>query len=220
MTGPKLILASASPRRKELVPLLGLPWEVWPANVDEGSINETDPEINVLRTAQLKASAIAAEAPDRAIVVAADTTVALNGQMLNKPADEADARHMLLSLRGRTHYVHTGITVVNKGAAKTISDVATIMVPMREYSIEEIEAYISSGDPMDKAGAYAIQHPDFQPVIQMKGCYSGVVGLPLCHLARALERVGVVVEVDVAAACQAHHGYNCPVFERILNRQT
>ena len=92
MQNPRLILASGSPRRKELVPLLGLPWEVWPANVDEESIRDTDPVINVLRTAQLKASAVVAETPSRAIVVAADTTVALDGRMLNKPADEADAR--------------------------------------------------------------------------------------------------------------------------------
>lgn len=220
MQRPTLILASGSPRRRELIPLLGLPWEVWPADVDEESIGDAEPEINVLRTAQLKASAIAGQAPSQAVVVAADTTVALNGQMLNKPADEADARRMLLLLRGRTHCVHTGITVVNKRTGQTISDVATIEVPMREYSIGEIEAYISSGDPMDKAGAYAIQHPVFRPVMGMRGCYAGVVGLPLCHLVRALRTVGVTVNAEVAAACQAHHGYNCPVFEHILSRRT
>jgi len=215
----RLILASGSPRRKELIPLLGVPWEVWPANVDEESIDEIDPEVNVVRTAQLKASAVAAQAPNQATVVAADTTVALDGRMLNKPADEADARQMLLSLRGRTHNVHTSITVVNKGAARTISDVATIEVPMREYSVEEIETYIATGDPLDKAGAYAIQHPVFRPVMRMEGCYAGVVGLPLCHLTRALGKAGVAVEVDIAAACQAHHSYNCAVFESFLGRQ-
>jgi septum formation protein len=220
MQGHTLILASGSPRRRELIPLLGLPWEVWPANVDEDSVEDVDPETNVMRTAQLKASAVAGQAPSQAVVVAADTTVALNGQMLNKPADEADARSMLLSLRGRTHRVYTGIAVVNKSTAQMISDVATIEVPMREYSIDEIEAYISSGDPMDKAGAYAIQHPVFQPVFEMSGCYAGVVGLPLCHLVRALRRVGVAINAEVAAACQAHHGYDCPVFEHILSRRT
>jgi septum formation protein len=218
MQNLRLVLASGSPRRRELIPLLGLPWEVWPANVDEESIEETDPELNVARTAQLKASTVAAEAPTQAIVVAADTTVALDGRMLNKPANEADARRMLLSLRGRTHQVYTGITVINNASAKTITDVATIKVPMREYSIDEIETYIATGDPLDKAGAYAIQHPVFRPVIRMEGCYAGVVGLPLCHLTRALGKVGVVVGVDIARACQTHHSYNCPVFESFLSR--
>jgi MAF protein len=187
--------------------------------VDEKSIEEDDPVANVLQTAQLKAYAVAAEAPDRAVIIAADTTVAFNGRMLGKPVDEANARQMLLLLRGHTHYVHTGIVVVNKAAANMVSDVATIEVPMREYSIEEIESYVATGDPLDKAGAYAIQHPVFRPVSRLSGCYAGVVGLPLCHLTWSLNRAGVEVDVDIAAACQAHHSYDCPVFERVLGRQ-
>ena len=220
MPDAKLILASASPRRRELIPLLGLPWEAWPAGVDEDSIADSDPVVNVMRTAQLKASAVALKAPRRAIVVGADTTVAIDGQMLNKPADQGEARQMLLSLRGRTHHVHTGITVINNGDDMTVTDVATVEVPMREYSVEEIEAYVASGDPLDKAGAYAIQHPVFRPVLRMEGCYAGVVGLPLCHLTRALDQVGVSIDVDVASACQAHHRYDCPVFSGILGQLT
>lgn len=220
MSDAKLILASASPRRRELIPLLGLPWEAWPADVDEGSIADSDPVVNVMRTAQLKASTVALRAPRRAVVVGADTTVAIDDRMLNKPANQAEARDMLLSLRGRTHHVHTGITVINNGSDMEVADVATTEVPMREYSAEEIEAYVASGDPLDKAGAYAIQHPVFRPVLRMEGCYAGVVGLPLCHLTRALGKVGVSIDVDVASACQLHHRYDCPIFSSILGQLT
>jgi predicted house-cleaning NTP pyrophosphatase (Maf/HAM1 superfamily) len=88
---------------------------------------------------------------------------------------------------------------------------------MRNYSDQEIEAYIATGDPLDKAGSYAIQHPGFQPVIDFFGCFAGVVGLPLCHLVRSLRKSGVSVPVDIAAVCQAYHHYDCPVFETILD---
>ena len=213
----ELILASASPRRQELIPFLGLPWRVMVAQVDEESVSHPDPAQDVIATARLKAADVVVRAPAGAIVVAADTTVVLDGRCLNKPADEAEARQMLLELRGRTHQVHTGIVVVNKDNDRWLSDVASVAVPMRDYSPAEVDRYVASGDPLDKAGAYAIQHPGFRPVSGLSDCYAAVVGLPLCHLARALGRLGVHVPGDVAGLCQAHHDYRCLVFDHILH---
>jgi MAF protein len=190
------------------------------ADVDETSVDHPDPAVNVVQTAQLKAEAVAARAardgPQDGIIIAADTIVVLDNKVMEKPAGEEEARTMLRQLRGRTHQVFTGLTIVNKAAGRTVTDVARMDVPMREYSDQEIEAYIATGDPMDKAGAYAIQHAGFHPVVNFEDCFAGVVGLPLCHLVRSLRKAGVVVEADVAAACQAHHHYDCPVFETIL----
>jgi septum formation protein len=212
----RLILASASPRRQELVRLLGLEWEVRTAEVDEASIDHPEPPLNVIDTAWLKASAVARSAPDDALIVSADTTVALGSTMLNKPAGEHEARIMLQKLRGRTHQVHTGIVVIDRAGGRAVRDVASVDVPMREYSESEINTYVASGDPLDKAGGYAIQNAFFRPVLSLDGCYAAVVGLPLCHLARALKALGVPPEADVAADCQAYHQYNCPVFQDIL----
>lgn len=212
-----LILASASPRRRELIQLLGLPYEIVTADVDESSVTHPDPAVNVVETARLKANAVAAQTTRRdAIIIAADTTVAIDGEMLGKPAHDAEARQMLRRLRGRVHQVHTGIVLVHTGTGDVVADVASVDVPMRAYTDAEIEAYIASGDPLDKAGAYAIQHPDFAPVAHLADCYAAVVGLPLCHLARALRRLGVRPLADVPSRCQQHHGYDCPVYEKIL----
>jgi predicted house-cleaning NTP pyrophosphatase (Maf/HAM1 superfamily) len=123
---------------------------------------------------------------------------------------------MLRRLRGRTHHVHTGIVVVDKDNDRWLSDVASVAVPMRRYTEEEVARYVASGDPLDKAGAYAIQHPEFRPVSGLSDCYAAVVGLPLCHLARALGRLGVPVPGDVPGLCQAQHDYQCPVYRQIL----
>jgi septum formation protein len=213
----RLILASASPRRRAMIQLFGLPVQVWPADVDE-TVQHPNPAVYVLQTARLKADAIAPQAPADAVIIAADTTVALDGRILGKPADAAEARAMLQQLRGHTHQVHTAIVVLNKANGRLVEDVATVDVPMRAYSDAEIEAYIATGDPFDKAGGYAIQHPVFRPVANLADCYAAVVGLPLCHLARALRQVGAPPAVDIAAACQAHHQYDCPVYMSILDR--
>lgn len=212
----ELILASASPRRRALMELLGLPFRVMVADVDEDSITDPDPATNVIETARLKAVTIAARCIEPTIIIASDTTVVLDGQMLNKPGDEAEAAAMLRALRGRVHHVYTGLVLLHTATGQTITDVATIPVPMRDYSDEEIAAYIATGDPMDKAGAYAIQHPEFQPVAYLGGCYAGVMGFPLCHLTRSLRRMGVGVKVDIAAACQQHNQYDCSVYEAVL----
>jgi MAF protein len=187
------------------------------ADVDEASVDHPDPAVNVVQTAQLKAEAVYPFAPAEAVIIAADTIVVLDNRVLGKPAGEPQAGEMLRQLRGRTHQVFTGLALINKATGQRVTDVAAIDVPMRNYSDQEIEAYIATGDPLDKAGSYAIQHPGFQPVIDFFGCFAGVVGLPLCHLVRSLRKSGVSVPVDIAAVCQAYHHYDCPVFETILD---
>jgi MAF protein len=211
-----LILASGSPRRQELIQLLGLPWQIMVADVDETSVDDPDPAVNVVLTARLKADAVSPLAPADAVIVAADTIVVLDNQVLGKPAGEGEARAMLQQLRGRSHQVFTGLTIINKASDRTVTDVAALEVPMRNYSDQEIEAYLATGDPFDKAGSYAIQHPGFHPVVSFSGCFAGVVGLPLCHLYRSLRKSGLDMRTDIATACQNHNNYQCPVFEEIL----
>jgi predicted house-cleaning NTP pyrophosphatase (Maf/HAM1 superfamily) len=125
---------------------------------------------------------------------------------------------MLRALRGRTHQVYTAIALmdVSRHAGQPLSDLATTEVPMRNYADDEIAAYIASGDPLDKAGAYAIQHDGFHPVAELRGCFANVMGLPLCHLARALRAMKVEPIADVPTVCQSYLRYRCPVFADIL----
>ena len=208
-----LVLASASPRRRELFALLGLPFRVAVAQVAEVVERGEPPVEVVVRLARAKAEVVAAAHPD-ALVAGCDTVVALRGEVLGKPADGEAARAMLLRLRGRDHAVYTGVAVV--GGGRRAVQVARTTVRMREYTDEEIDAYVASGDPLDKAGAYAIQHPGFHPVATWEGCYANVVGLPLCHLVRLLREWDVHPAVDVPAACQRHTGRRCRVFDGIL----
>ncbi len=192
-----LLLASASPRRRQILQLLGLPYTVCIPPVDEDAAQVRFPglaEELALWTAKHKAAETLKlpEAANR-LVITADTTVLLNGEILGKPTDEAHARQLLLTLRGRWHHVITGIAVSRKidGQHKIQATSCITPVLMRNYSIDEIDAYIASGDPMDKAGAYGIQHSDFQPTQNIDGCYLNVVGLPLCVL------VDLLAEFDV-----------------------
>jgi len=227
---PVILLASGSPRRRKLISLLRLPFETLPADVDETPHPGEDPTIMVARLSRAKAESARATTrpldhsttrpPDhptpRPILLAADTTVSLDGEILAKPADAVDARSMLMRLRGRSHQVYTAITLIDLETGEQVSDLATTEVPMRDYSDEEMEAYIATGDSLDKAGGYAIQHGGFNPVAMMSGCYANVVGLPLCHVTRSLRALGVEPSADVPSACQAHLKYECPVFESIL----
>lgn len=209
------LLASQSPRRRELMALLGYPVQVMAANADEESVQTPDPAQNVVETAVLKAAHIAAQFSSsphtRTILVAADTTVALAGEMMNKPKDTAEARRMLQAMRGREHTVHTGFVLLDMASGRQVRGVHTALVTMRPYTDTEIEAYIASGDPMDKAGAYAIQHPDFRPVARLQGCFLSVVGLPVCDLLQALPHFDLPPPADLPAIARAHHHYSCPV---------
>jgi septum formation protein len=196
--------------------LLGWPFEIASAEVDETPHNSETPAQMAWRLSQAKAYEVAQRTLDAAIVIAADTTVSLDGVPLGKPRDDADADRMLRALRARTHQVHTAISLMDTHARQMLSDLATTNVPMRDYGDDEIAAYIASGDPLDKAGAYAIQHNGFHPVAEVRGCFANVMGLPLCHLARTLRVMNIEPQVDVPAVCQSHLRYGCPVFAEIL----
>lgn len=215
----RIVLASGSPRRRELVGLLGLPFDTTSADVDETPHPGEHPAAMVTRLSQEKARSVrAAIQPSNhpTILVSADTTVSLDGHALGKPANSAEARSMLARLRGRSHRVLTAITLIDTASGEHVTDLAATDVPMRDYTDDEIDAYIATGDSFDKAGGYAIQHDGFNPVSNLRGCYANVVGLPLCHLTRSLRALGIEPPADVPSACQARLKYECPVFEAIL----
>lgn len=186
------------------------------ADVDETPLADESPRDYVLRLAQAKALAIQPTAESEAVIIGSDTTVVDGNEILGKPVDEADAERMLKQLRGRTHQVFTGVAVFRVRDGKMISELSITDVPMRNYSDDEIRAYIATGDPMDKAGAYAIQHAEFKPVASMSGCFASVMGLPLCHILRALARFEISPADDIPSACQLFLNYACPVSNAIL----
>lgn len=218
-TDAAIVLASASPRRRDLLRLLGISFSVQIANVNEEPLSGEGPEALVSRLAQSKALAISRGspvassrsefsdvsqpslesgcgsptassgaptlAPPVAVVLAADTVVVLDDTILGKPADDAEARAMLTALRGRAHRVLTGVALAVAGEIVRTSLVETT-VWMRRYDTDEVERYVRSGSPLDKAGAYGIQDIGFRPVERIEGCFTNVVGLPLCEVRRAL----------------------------------
>lgn len=201
-----ILLASASPRRAELLEALGLSFTIVPAEVAERVLPGETPDRTACRLAAAKARAVSVLA-EEALVVAADTLVVLDGLVLGKPRDAQQAVEMLLALRGREHLVHTGLAV-GKAGALTLQ-LATSPVIMRDYSAAEIAAYVASGDPLDKAGAYGCQHPVFRPVETYGNCYANVMGLPLCHLYRLLAQLGATLPRSPLEACPwaiAHGG--------------
>jgi MAF protein len=215
----RLILASGSPRRRQLLPLLGLPFVVKAVEVDERGLPHEPPTELALRVSQLKALSVKDVRPDD-LVVAADTVVVADGKVMGKPVDAEDAARMLRILRGRSHAVYSGVSVWHAPRRRMVCQLGESLVWMRDYTDEEIAQYVDSGDPMDKAGAYAIQHPEFNPVSWVDGCWLNVVGLPLCHLGRALAEFGVVVPANVPGACQAFGQHECTIHRTILRTQT
>jgi MAF protein len=213
----RLVLASASPRRRQLFSLLEVPFIATAADVDEGIEEGESPQEMVCRLSLAKARAVALSYPED-LIVAADTTVALDGDVLGKPADETEAVAMLRRLRGRKHTVLSGVTVYHPTSGRICTELAESAVWMRAYTDEEVDRYAASGDPLDKAGAYAIQHQSFSPVERIGGCYANVMGLPLCHLSRALAQLGLTLPVDVPQACQDFTGHRCLVAGEILLR--
>ena len=186
----KIILASQSPRRKELLERMGIrDFETISPNVDESAFRGLPPEELVRRLSAEKAAAVAGKAGEDAIVIAADTVVALEGAVLGKPADELDAFKMLSALSGVRHQVYTGVTVCRGGEKQTAHEVTD--VTFRELSEEEIEDYIATGEPMDKAGAYGIQGYGALLIQGISGDYYNVMGLPVCRLSGMLSRFGV-----------------------------
>lgn len=217
-TSPSLLLASASPRRRQILQLLGLPFTVATLQVDEDAAQQRfqGPSDELAQWLARHKAAAALKLPEAngRLVITADTTVLLNGQILGKPRDEAHARALLLSLRGRWHHVVTGIAVSNKLDGKHRIQAASCITPvlMRAYSKAEIDAYVASADPMDKAGAYGIQNPAFQPTARIDGCYLNVVGLPLCVLVELLADFGVYPSAAIQR--QVNRESACPWSEK------
>jgi septum formation protein len=192
--GRMLILASQSPRRAELLRNAGLRFEVRPAEVDERVRPGEPPLVYVQRLAREKALAVLATAPAGACVLGADTTVAVDGESLGKPADEAEARRMLARLSGRTHEVITGVCLAWR-RAEGDGFVCEVEAEVTEVEFdtlteEEIAAYVAHGEPMDKAGAYAIQGRASCWIPRIRGCYFNVVGLPVARVCAMLRRAG------------------------------
>lgn len=220
----QLYLASNSPRRKELLSLGGWEYTLLPTQVDEAPLANEGGVEYVKRIAKSKAYTAASLAGVYGVIIAADTAVINRDtsgkiEILGKPGDQSEAVEMLRSLRGHIHQVFTALSILHTRDGTILSDLCTTDVPMRNYRDEEIEAYIASGDPMDKAGAYAIQHAGFHPVERLQGCFANVMGLPLCHLARSLTQLGIAPNVDVPKTCQAALGYDCPAFPQILQEK-
>ena len=209
-----LVLASSSPRRRAFLRELGLECELHSADIDETPLPGETPAPLALRLATAKARRVAdrllEEArPEPALIIAADTVVALQGQLLGKPTDAAEARAMLAALRGRDHQVISAVSLLDTASGRQIGRVNDTLVTMRLYSNEEIAAYIETGDPFDKAGAYAIQHPVFRPVSAVAGCIAGVMGLPLADLRDLLAEFGVEIAVPLAPICRGHTHFPC-----------
>ena len=221
-----LLLASQSPRRRELLALLGLPFDATVPDVVEIPQPDELPTALVARLSQAKArvtgerNQVFQKKPGLKppIIVACDTIVTLDGELMGKPRDATEATAMLRRLREQhQHIVYSAITLLEPTTGRSLTDMAETRVTMRPYTDDEIAAYVASSDPLDKAGAYAIQHPEFCPVAKLQGCYTNVMGLPLCHLTRCLNAWGIKPPRDIPAACQLSTGHTCTVYVDILN---
>jgi septum formation protein len=187
---PSIILASASPRRAELLQQIGLNFSVRPADIDETPARDETPEQYVERLAREKALAVAGSSPE-CLVLGSDTSVVLDGTILGKPTDPADARATLARLSGATHQVMTAVALATEGQCESVLVITEVC--FRQLSTAEIEAYVASGEPMDKAGSYGIQGLGGIFVSELRGSYSAVVGLPLQETAALLAGAGYPV---------------------------
>ncbi len=186
----RISLLSSSPRRRELIKALLNPVSISGSRGEEPRPEKYEtPEKYVLRSAITKLGKGNCSG-DEGWLVSADTIVALDGEILGKPNSDEEARYMLRRLRNRRHQVVTGIAVADVVSGELCREVETSDIYTRDYSDEDIETYIARGEPFDKAGAYAVQDDEFNPVTRVEGCYLNVVGLPLCLLVRYLERLG------------------------------
>ncbi len=186
----RFILASQSPRRRELLASIGLDFDVVPSNIPEARGEDESPEEYVARLSREKAAAIAREHPSRWII-AADTTVLLGDQMLEKPLDDEDAKRMLATIAGRTHIVYTGVTLQNVERQHHETRVATSEVRMLPLDARDVAWYVATGEPLDKAGAYAVQGIGAMFIDSIHGSYTNVVGLPLATLFQMLRKAGL-----------------------------
>lgn len=188
-----IILASSSPRRRELLGQAGIPFEVIPSDVDEGKIELSgSPGQKAEHLAYVKAMDVAKKV-EKGLVLGADTIVVCDDEIFGKPTDEADAKRMLDSLNGREHSVITGVALIDVESGRVKKGCETTRVRFSRLTAEEIQAYINTGEPFGKAGAYAVQGRGALLVECLDGCYSNVVGLPLHKLAQMLKELGISV---------------------------
>lgn len=220
---PLLVLASSSPRRRQLLALADWMFSIVVTDVDESQLPNEAPADYVLRLAETKARAADSQAHADQVVLGADTAVVDVAEILGKPKDMAEAARMLTQLRGHTHQVYTGVALLRLSDGLLLKELCVTDVPMRSYSDEEINAYVQTGDALDKAGAYAIQHPHFHPVAMpsdqgegMSGCYASVMGLPMCHVVRSMRKMDIPPRGNVPVNCQTLLQYKCPVWRPIL----
>jgi septum formation protein len=211
----KILLASNSARRRQLIKLTG--WEVTltSADIDEGRKRDEPAREYVLRLAREKAAAMH-PFDQETLILAADTIVVDQETIYGKPVNVKNASDILWALRGHTHQVMTALALGNSKNQTMTTDLCVSTVPMRAYTAAEVDAYIRSGDPMDKAGAYAIQNKQFHPVMGFTGCFASVMGMPLCHLSRTASRIGLTVDDGIPQRCQTELNYICAVYKAIL----
>jgi len=195
---------------------LGLPFESLDGSINETPLPGEDPRGHVLRVAEEKALAAARELEGNWTIISADTVVVDEGTILGKPANAEDAARLLEKLNGREHFVDSGLIIYNLDDRSINKALCESRVRMRSITSEEILDYINSGDPLDKAGAYAIQNRDFNPVPEFSGCMANVMGLPLCHLLRELKDRRVLIKKNPSEVCNEQLGYDCPIWERVL----
>ena len=188
----RIILASASPRRKELLEIIGLKFEVEPSDSAEEMRSGLSPD-KLARAISLQKARAVASRHKNAVVIAADTFIVFRGKIMGKPGTEAEARKMLMKLRGKPHSVITGFTVLDVDSGKVLTKSVETVVHIKNLTSEEIYAYVKSGEPLDKAGAYAIQGLGSVIVERIEGDYFNVIGLPLCALAEGLKEFGIHV---------------------------
>ena len=233
MSTPPLILASSSPRRRELLGLSGLDFEVRPAAADETAQPGESPEAFARRMSQTKAGLVVngapANVPAGAVIIGADTIVVLDDEtlggdgpaapsILGKPSGPGQAVEMLQRLRARRHRVLTAVSVVDTATQARRDDLVTAGVPMRHYSDDDIRAYVATGNPLDKAGAYAIQFAGFQPVDRPRfhDCLATVMGLPVCTVLGLLAQTGVEARLPQPPAdCHHFDPAACPIYPLI-----
>ena len=208
-----LILASASPRRKELMAGLGLEFQVMAAGIPEDQTPGEPAQDMVMRLSLEKASELAGRLTE-GLVIGADSTVVLDGEVLGKPVDADDARHMLRRLSGTQHQVMTGLSVVNADTGARQTDWMASAIKLRVLSDAEIDATIQSGTPFDKAGAYAVQDQVLRPAESWQGCYSNIVGLPLCRLLEMLQGLAYPLPdrktLRAPSGCTVACPFECP----------
>ncbi len=216
MNFDQIWLASASPRRRQILGWTGIQFHFLSTDIDE-SINAGEKAKDyVNRLAVEKARAAIEKIPSDGLVIAADTTVVLDSAVLGKPVDRADAAHMLTSLRNRQHEVITALVLLKLSDKSFVKEDCISTIQMRNFTDQEIQAYVNSDDPLDKAGAYAIQHPQFDPVINFQGCYASVMGMPLCHLERNLRKLDGYQWHEMQIICQKFLSYTCPIHQRVI----